>query len=283
MVVFIDELKESLTYLKKNWSFIPIVAFIDMLFFLLLGVGNFFFKQHAGPSISQMFESISRLGTQMTVAVSEGQSALSVLFNDPNFSLSFNSLFKILALVAVGAYLLWIVFNGASWALANKMLEKKLNLRFFSKFSAVSVVWFFIFSVIFASFMRFILFALFRNPPLLSSDTIQTLATVINWIFFYFMFISISLVDSNTVKENIKKTFIYGVKGIFDFIPAYAVIILVLYINFWITFLIFSPLLQSLDSIALIATMIRFIIAAPFLTFARMYLILTSRRVAKSN
>ena len=283
MVIFIDALIKSYNYFKKNWKFIPLVALLDLIFLVFFGSGTSLFRSYSETSVTPVVQGFSKLGTQL---LSGEESPVKILLSDPAISANLKNLILIILSFAILLYIFWILFNGASWKLASRMMGEKGNyVKFFTRFSAITAIWFGIFLIILAAMTRFVLFALLRYDPITTPEIIQTSGTVINWIFFYFMLISISLVPYTNVFENLKKTFKYGVKDAPTFIVAYAIILVSLFLNFQITYLIFQPLLNSITAgfnlPTLIIGLIRFALAAPFLTFARMYLMEVSKETVR--
>lgn len=285
MVIFIEAIIESYNHLKKNWLLIPLAAFFDLIFFLLLGLGTGIAGRASAPAVTAILQSAGTLQNDIVTAISQGQSAFDAFLSNPTVALHIKSLLGIAVYFIVALYVMWIVFNGASWYLSSRIMGVKTTLtEFFTKFSIVSLVWFGIISVILAALIRFALSILLQPEHVITSQFIIQYANILNYVLFYFVLISFSLVPYTTLNENIRKTFRYGIKEAPIFLITIAIIVVVLYLNFKITFLIFESVLKaatSLNTSVLLINFIRFIIAAPFLLWARIYLMTVAKETAK--
>jgi len=225
-----------------------------------------------------LVEAGGRLAADISQAALQGQSPLDVFLADPIVALNLRSLVAAFLTFLLLLYGFWILFGGATWYLSYKMLDKNTvykSLAYIIKFSVVSAVWFVVYTVLIVLVTRFIGFALLRPDQILSSTIILRGVNVMNVILFYFVFISLALVPYTNIKENFKRTFTKGSKEAPTFLATYIIIILAFYLNFKISALLFSPLSLSL----LLTQTLQFLLAAPFLVWARMYLITVAKKV----
>jgi hypothetical protein len=281
MAVFIEALVLSLKNIQKNRQLLPLIVLFDLIFLLFFGASTYFLQSRLGAPITALVEAAGKLGSEISLAVAQGTSALSVLLGDPVVATNLRVILSAVLMFIIALYVTWIILGGASWRLAYLMNDGKTRfLQFFNKFSIVSAVWFAIFSVAFAILARVILYALLRPEQILSSVIFQQIGMALRWILFYFMLISLSLVPYTQLKENLKKTFVYGAKELPNFLIAFLIIGVALYLNFKITFVLLQPFTGTIKAAYVIA-FIRFLLAAPFVVWARMYLMLVAKKAAR--
>ena len=277
-VIFIDSLVRSYNQLIKNWKLIPAVAALDFVFLLLFGITT----NRLSISLQKPFAEIVNVATSLTgeisAAVQAGKSSLSVLLSYPEILLNVKTLFLVLFAFIFIVYTIWIALNGSSWYLAYAMLESKQKFKFLKfnfNFAKVSLILVGLLNLISLVLIRFSLFALLRPEQILGSSIILGFSSFLNYILFYFIVISLSFIPYTKPFENVKKTLKYGIKELPNFLIAFLIIGVVLWINFNITFLLFKPIIATsaeLTASVFAITVLRFLIAAPFLTWARMYL-----------
>ena len=275
MVIFVNSLVKSWNSVKKNWKVLPIIAALDLLFFFLFGALSSMFKNASGPYLTALVSEAGKLTVDVSLAVAQRQSGLAVLFSDPVLTSSIKSVLFAALLFSAALYIIWAMVQGSAWYLANKIANKN-NKDYFSSFSKTSLFWFALILVYFIFLTCFSLFTQLRVSPLLPSAAIRMIGAAILLIIFYFAFISISLVPVN-LKKNLKKTFSLGIKHIFDFIVAYALIFLVLLANFQFTYFLFKSFIEGTSFVSYFFIVLRMIIALPFLAWARIYLIETAK------
>lgn len=283
MVVFIDSLKSSLTNLRKNWIYLPIAAFLDVVFLLLFQLSNGIFNAKIAPFVAELVKSGGRLAQTITDAALSGQSPVSVFLSDVDVASSVSSILMWVVALVLSLYALWTLFNGANWYLANKMNGDKHHwMTYFTKFSFISAIWVASLSLLAYFAARLILFLLLRPEAVISSAAIQSLMGVFNYVIFYFVLISISLVPFTTTKENFKRTFKKGILQLPTYAAAFAIILGFFYVNFAVTYFITKPFFVASETITfsiVLINLFRVLIAAPFITWARMYLIEVSKKV----
>lgn len=279
MAVFIDNLAVSIKLIRKHLKLLPIIAALDFVFLFLFGIESNFILKLASGSIAAVYETAANLGPQLMLAISEGTYPLSFFLSNEVISANLKSIMLFSLLFLAVTYLLWISINSFSWKLCYEFLNEKLNFKkYFKKFSILSLIWLIIFAVTLIIIVFLILIILLNPDPILSSAILQQISEAINIILVYFALISFSLFPYLSVKKNLAKTFSLGIKKILTFILVFAIICLVLYINFQITYLLFKLISTTSAVVLALITLIRFIIAAPFLTWARIYLILTAKK-----
>ncbi len=283
MFVFLDSIKTTFRQFKKNWRYLPLVGLFDLIFLFLFGFGTSVLRNIVAEPILNILNQSALLSSTVLQAASDGQSALHTLLSDPTIALNLHAVLNGALVFTALVYAFWVIFDGTSWYLANKMRGDKHDfMNFLKKFSLISLFWIFVFAVLDLALVNVIFSILVSPQPAVNSSTLELLAGILNGIVFYFLFISFSFLPMKNFFANIKQTFVHGIKNIASFGAAFVVIIIVLYIDFKITFLLFQPAISSMTSlnlISIIILLIRFTLAAPILVWARLYLMDVAKKV----
>ena len=275
MVVFADSLVKSWFAVKKNWKILPIIAVLDLLFFLLLGMLSSMFRNAAGPYLAAIVSQSGKLTAEVSLALSQHKSGLLVLFSDSIFTTNIKSFIFAAALASIALYVIWAMIQGSAWSFANKIANKN-NKDYLSSFSKTSLFWLISILLYFVLLTFFSLITQIRFTPLIPSALIRFFGAAVLLILLYFAFISVSLTPMK-LKQNLKKTFSSGIKNIFTFVVAYALIFLVLLLNFQITYFLFKSFISGTSFVSYFFIILRMLIALPFLAWARVYLIETAK------
>jgi len=266
MVVFVDSLVKSWFAVKKNWKILPIIAVLDLLFFLLLGMLSSMFRNAAGPYLAAIVSQSGKLTAEVSLALSQHKSGLLVLFSDSIFTTNIKSFIFAAALASIALYVIWAMIQGSAWSFANKIANKN-NKDYLSSFSKTSLFWLISILLYFVLLTFFSLITQIRLTPLIPSALIRFFGAAVLLILLYFALIPMKL------KQNLKKTFSSGIKNIFTFVVAYALIFLVLLLNFQITYFLFKSFISGTSFVSYFFIILRMLIALPFLAWARVYLI----------
>ncbi|HME87448.1 MAG TPA: hypothetical protein VKE88_03485 [Candidatus Nanoarchaeia archaeon] len=286
MVNFIESLAISWRHFKTHWKIIPLAAALDFLFFFLVGfVSIAKFRASSAQPLLSLIQAGGKLTTTLTNAAIGGESTLNVFLADPIVAASVKDLAYAAVLFVLLSFGFWVAFNGPSWYLAYRMMGTQHSfklVKYILRFLVVSGVWALILSLFTIVGLRFIFFALLRPDQLFTSSLVQSIVTLLQFILLYFIFISLSFVPIVRLKDNFKNAVKYGFTEAPNYLAAFAVIVVLFYINFKVTFYLFSPLIQTattLTTSVIAVTVLRFLIAAPVLTFSRMYLMTMSKRM----
>ncbi len=271
MTTFIDSLVKSLNMVKKNWKILPIIGALDLLFFFLLGMLSSMFKNASGPYLSAIVSQAGKLTVDVSLALAQSKSGLAVLLSDLTLTSNLGSVLFVTLLSSAALCIIWVMVQGLAWFYANKIAEKNYK-NYLSSFSKTSLFWFVSVLVYFILLTFSSLITQIRTTPLIPSALLRLIGAAILLLIIYFAFISIALVPMN-LKQNLKKTFSSGVRNVFSFIVAYALIFLVLAANFQITYFLFKSFINGTSFISYLFIVLRMLLALPFLAWARIYLI----------
>ncbi|MBN2421235.1 hypothetical protein JXB27_03070 [Candidatus Woesearchaeota archaeon] len=278
MGVFTSSLKKSIGKTISKYRYLPGIAGLDLLFLLLFGVISFFFSLFAENHFVNVAESGGRLIPEITEALAEGKLPLSAFLSDQVVMSNLMSVASYAIIFAVFAYVIYILMQGSAWFITYKIAnEKKKFKEFMPRFSLLSARWTGIVAVYLFLAVLFVGIFLLRPEPSISSVLFSLVTEIINYVLLCIAFLSFAMLYS-------KKPIINSLKFIFKhpvrIISALFIIALAFYVNFGITFWIFNNLSFSATATgAYIAAFIRFLIAAPFLAWARVFLI----EIAKSK
>ncbi len=273
MAVFIDSLVKSWFSVKKNWKILPIIGVLDLLFFFLSGMLSSMFRNASGPYLTAIVSQSGKLTAEVSLALSQNKSGLLVLFSDPVFASNLKSFLFTALLASAALYFIFVMIQGYAWSYADKIAGKK-DKNYLSSFSKTSLFWFIFILAYFVFLTLFSLVTQIRLNPAVPSALIRVIGAAILLAIIYFAFISIALIPMS-LKQNLKKTFVSGVKNSYTFLVAYALIILVLLVNFQLTNLLFKPFITGASFVSYFFMILRIIIALPFLAWARVYLVET--------
>lgn len=283
MAVFIDSLKKSIKTIKglRQWKILSVIAALDLLFVILYGALSFFYNSMSYPFMNNIVAEAGKLGSDISAALGMGNSALSVLMSNPVIMNNLGSYLVVSLLFVVLLYLLWILIQALSWHFADKMIVKNAKYRdYFPKFSKISLIWFLIFIAVFSVTSFLSLIILLKPEQIMTSSVLTRITDIIEYVLIYFALISISLIPA---EKNMRKTLKLGIVNILNFAAVYIIIIAALLINFEVTYWITKPIVSGMTSINVLlfaVTFLRFIIAAPFLCWGRIYLIETVKKLS---
>jgi hypothetical protein len=253
------------SYKKKRYFVYMMLA--DMVFIFFYGFLSF-------NLISRLQEYIFSMGTEIASRSAEitqqimYKSVFEVLVSYPEISGLLSSIFWMLILIIFVVYIVFSIFQGFSWRMSLKIIGKEVPYhKFFAQFVILNVLWL----VLFYCQRFFYTFATVMNTisnklaPGSSSQLLNYISFAFLALVVYFAFISYPLIGRYSVWGIIKKTFSFGVKKAFYFIPMYLIIIFMLFIV--------SSILHLANNVSIVLFFIAgFILLFPLLAFARVYI-----------
>lgn len=253
-VLLFNELIETVTLFKKNLVFIPIIAFLDMFFFIALG----FFRQLIS---FKLIEKISLLQGIMQTAPSlqniTKANLVEAVASRMQFTQEYTSLYYLLLLMLVITFVLYLILNCINWALVTLMYHKKLRImQYIKRFLLINGLWFLLILIITFLLRKFIAqLAIGSNPAII------IILSICSTILGYFIFISYPLIVQNKVIDVLKKTFKNGITRFprIGLMYAYAVLALLI-LDIFLKFAgSLSPVLMFIAGIVLVLPLFAFI------------------------
>lgn len=276
MGVFTSPLAKSIKETASKWKLIPGIAGLDLLFIFLFGSLSYFFSALSASHVTNIIESSGRLTVEITGALAQGKLALSALLSDQIIISNLLSILGYMIMFGVFTYVLYISLHGPAWLLSYRIAsEKKKSGEFIQRFSILSAKWMGGIAVYTLLLLLFIGIFMLRPTPVVSSNAVNLANITFFYVFICIASLSFAMLYSKTpIRNSLKFIFKHPLRNIF----AVLLIALAFYVNFGITFWIFDKLgLTATITGAYIVAFVRFLIAAPLLAWARVYLIELTR------
>ncbi len=270
--ILIKGFVDSCKAIRKNPLYVAFPFFIDFLFLFILFIVYHFFLEN----IMDKIISLLMLTGKAFQGITQNQISLNILSNQQQMnSLIFNIGFWILGL-AVLVYILYCIFQGASWFFAHKIFKEKLNyLEYIKRFFAVNTLWYIAFMIIAYFYARAVIFT---DVLKISSNlgTVRIFSIIFLIILSYFAFISYILIKKHEFIHTIKKSFSFGIKEFQTIVPMYVLLIL--------GFALIEVLLRLLFMVNItLMVVIGFLLIFPFITYARLVIISVIENLAKTK
>lgn len=202
--LLLKEISKSFELFRRNIIFVPILAFLDMFFFIVAG----FFRQFI---YIRILEKIISLKEIMDSSPGLGNLTESDLIRSAvshfKFTQGYNSLFYLLLLFVGIVFLIYVIINCISWALVTLMVHKKLKImQYIKRFILLNLFWFLVIMIIAFLLRKSIAQLVFGFSPL------TILLLVVLAFIFYFVFISYPLIVKLSLKKALGRTFTTGFK-----------------------------------------------------------------------
>ncbi len=203
---------------------------------LLLSVSFFYFLFYAKNKLYSYLSLIQSYTPQITELKSALEnnsvdySRLDNLISNMNL-LNTKSLFLIYFLVPLVLFIIFVIFEGISFkAPGIKNLKELIDLKYFLKFSVLTLPLFFIIYFALRKFLEILnLFILVSFGVQVTNFWQQIFLFLISLFLISYLFvIAYYLVGRNSIVETFKKTFIIGVKKAYILVPAYLPMFLLL-------------------------------------------------------
>ena len=270
--ILIKAFIDSFNSIRRKPIYFIVPLFIDFFFLFIFFIIYYFFLEN----IMDKIISLLMLTGKAFQGITQNQISLNILSNQQQMnSLIFNIGFWILGL-AVLVYILYCIFQGASWFFAHKIFKEKLNyLEYIKRFFAVNTLWYIAFMIIAYFYARAVIFT---DVLKISSNlgTVRIFSIIFLIILSYFAFISYILIKKHEFIHTIKKSFSFGIKEFQTIVPMYVLLIL--------GFALIEVLLRLLFMVNItLMVVIGFLLIFPFITYARLVIISVIENLAKTK
>jgi hypothetical protein len=200
----IEEIKQTFALFKKSLILIPIIAFLDMLFFLLVG----FFREIISVKMMQKIATLTGIAQSApSLKNLTTEKLFEAAATHMEFTQQYWELYVLLFWMICIIFILYLVINCIIWILVVLMHHKKLRILLFVKrFVLINLMWFLII-LIFAFLLRKYIAMLALGP----NPAINLLLLICSGVIGYFMLLSYPLIVNNSVFLSLRKTFKYGI------------------------------------------------------------------------
>jgi len=266
---FISDLKTALQLCKKHKGLFLLSMFLEIVFYLVIAVSQFWVLLAARDSILRVMdliqESVGSLAEADAISVASPE-----LFRTPELMAEYHIILKYF-LVLIGIFFLtWIIFKGLTWFIAHKML-KKVDVKKFTWFFVLYSLLTFIFSFIwFVLIMRLISYSTFAFLPLIGVAMDRILLFVGFAVIAYFMLIAYSLIPN----AGCRKICQFSVSKFRQLIPSYLLWLVSLTILSYLTVWVISINYWAPVIFALFITI-------PAFVYGRIYILVVVNKVVK--
>ncbi len=270
--ILIKAFADSLNAIRKNPFYLAIVSVIDIFFlFVFFVIYPFFFE-----NIMDRIISLLMLTGKAFQGLTQTDVSLNILSNQQQMNSLIISIGFWIGGLAVLTYLLYCIFQGASWFFAHKIFKEKLNyLEYIKRFFAVNTLWYIAFVIIVYFYARALIFT---DVLKISSnlETVRIFSLIFLIILIYFAFISYVLIKKHGFIDSIKKSFSFGIKKFSTIAPMYLLLIL--------DFALIDVLLRLLFMINItLMIVVGMILIFPFIAYARLVIISVIENLAKTK
>ncbi|MBU4493630.1 MAG: hypothetical protein KKA61_04625 [Nanoarchaeota archaeon] len=253
---------DSFNAIRKKPLYFIAQLLIDLFFLFVFFIIYYFFFEN----IINRIISLLMLTGETLQGLTQTDIALNFLSNQQQMnSLIINIGFWIFGL-AVLTYLLYCIFQGASWFIAHKMFKIKTKpADYIKRFFAVNFVWYLMVVIIIYFYVKAVIYTqVLRNQSNLG--VISTFSVILLMVICYFAFISYVLIKKHGFIDSIKGSFSLGIK---EFLT-----IASMYILFILGFALIDVLLRLLFMISTtLMVIVGIILIFPFIAYARLVII----------
>jgi hypothetical protein len=262
--------------LKKNPRDLLYIISADILFILVYGILSFAMVERLREYLLSAGAEIASRSAEITQQVMY-KSVFEVLFSYPEIGPLISSIFWLLLLIILTAYVLFSVFQGYAWKISLKMIGRKVSYYNFSmQFILINILWIILFysQRIFTVFSQLLNFMAEKVSPGTSTSAYHYISMIFLIAIVYFAVISYSLIGKYSIAGILKKTFAFGVRKAKYFLPMYALVAIL----FWLI----NFILHQAGSINKIAFLIAgFVLVFPAFAFSRVYIALIVNKLIR--
>ncbi len=270
--ILIKGLTDSYKAVKEGPFYLVVPALIDLLFLFIFFIGYNFFLS----SIMDRIISLLMLTGKAFQGLTQNEISLNILSNQQQMnSLIINIGFWIFGLVVL-SYLLYCIFQGASWFIAHKIFKIKTKpVDYIKRFFAVNFVWYVMVVIISYFYVKAVIYTqVLRIPSNLGIINIFSVILLI--VICYFAFISYVLIKKHGFIDSIKKSFSLGIKEF----PTIAS----MYVLFILGFIIIDFILRLLFMINInLMIIVGIILIFPVIAYMRLAIISVIESLVKTK
>ena len=269
MNLFLSQLKPALNLCSKNKGFFLLSVLIDIIFFFVIILINYFsllaMKAHITKFADLVQDSLIELGMSNTT-----QGISPALFRTPEIMGVYHEILKYLVILIVLVLASWIVLQGLNWFIANRLIRKIKFREYALKFIPHTLFAFLCFMIIILIMLRLVAYSTFEFLPLIGTSGARIITLLLIWVLAYFVFISYSTVPKMSCRDLMK----FGIKNYRQILPAhllvsFALLVLAYITVFIIRFNYYAPFV--------FAVLILFPVAA----YGRIYIVVVINKVLK--
>ncbi len=216
--------KETYEAIKKKPFLLAIPAFFDLVAMLLFGYTLIDIQNRALIVIVDL-QALFEKTTDLTMQALNESNLIEMFSQQTDLVGLESALIKLLLILIVAFWLVWLLFQGGSWRWASLISGNKTKyFKFMSRFILVNLVWLSLLTVVnvFLLNHQFSLQLEFHKTFL---DFLTVIGVILNLVIAYFMFISYGLISKYKLKNLFKNTFKIGFEKPFNVLLVYLVIV----------------------------------------------------------
>lgn len=260
-----ETIKKTFAQVRKKPLSLFFPVLLDFLAMLFFGYTLLDVQRRALDVVGNLNSLLQQsLNTTMKV-LNESNTAISFAQQQDLASLEW-ALLKLVFILLISFWIMWMVLQGGSWKLASSIAEKKTKLwRFLGRFITISILWLSVLSIINLFILRH-QFGLQIEFHKTGMDLLTIIALFFNIVTAYFMMISYSLLGGNKTKDILKKTFQIGILRFPQVFLSYLFVLA--------GFIVIDMILRLAGLIGNVFMLITGVITLlPYITVSRIYLI----------
>ncbi|MEM4337004.1 MAG: hypothetical protein QXG86_03300 [Candidatus Woesearchaeota archaeon] len=232
--MLIHQLEEAFGQIKKNWKLSLLIVALDILFFFIFGL---VYTLYFDKILIQITKLMFILPNAVSIAGAAQTPTASALAASHAIKSSVYLIYKLLFLLAVSVFVIWVVFQSAIWYFSHKIVSrtpKGFNfVGYLRGFSVVSIIWFALFSLIIYISAITTINSFFINQTIAEESSFYFYGVLIPVIIlFYFVIVSYSI--NGSIAEILKKTFYYSFKKFRVFLSYIILLLFLVLLNFLI-------------------------------------------------
>lgn len=245
-----NHLVSSFRVLVKNPLLVLSSFFVDILFFLLFSYVYSFFSMGIMERIVEVNDIMTGLNQQLLTITQgiEDNVALSAVMSGQSVIVGHVKVIAMLALgLIISTYILWSIFQGISWHLASWAASgKKIDFwRYLARFSLLNLVWFAMLTLIGYLTYRLSIYNELSRLMIIGQETINYLMLFLVAVMSYFAVISYGFAAKRSFFGSLKNAFVFGIKRMHHYLPAYLSIALLLAVIYYAVSLLELDLLAE--------------------------------------
>ncbi len=202
MKQFYPVLKKSCKSFFRNFKPVLLMILVDITFFVSFALVYAKLWEKIMANVTLVMDMMEVSLPEFADVQTEAQlSALAA--KSSSFMIYYKNIGYYLGMLFVAVLVMWCIFQGVNWFLANDIIGKKKEkfLKFIGKFSLLTVIWWALFLLIISLYLKLSAQASMDMLPVVGSSAASVLAWLLLFVLFYFAYTSYALMPGHKLKH----------------------------------------------------------------------------------
>ena len=267
--IIVESLKESFLSIWKNKSLFLLLFFLQIAFLIVFSAVNYTYQARMLTSAMAITDYLGQQKLDEASVASNILNQKSILGDDSlSISRNFDSIVKNFRIYLIYIFVLMAFFISTAWSITHKLIHKNSLRNMLSNFLKTFVVLIFYLGLIFAFFFS-VLNVSFAQIAVEGAKFFAKYVAflVFSIVLLYFMFISLSLINKEELKDIVQKTLMVGIKKAHYMLPVYSINVLI-FLSAFFLFYYFIEISMIVLFLSLMLIIFSFVFARIFIVNA---------------